>query len=63
MQIELQPVIQDDRISYQRPAQDGYTSNTPRSYGGGARLVIITLPRVKWLERPDVDVDIPEQRN
>lgn len=50
-------VLSIDVVSFERPAQDAYTSNTPKNHGGGARLITISLPRVKWLERPDLEED------
>lgn len=47
-----------EAVSRLKPAHDGYTSNTPKNYGGGARLVLISVPRVRWLERPVVHVEV-----
>lgn len=55
--IKITETLEIEPISILKPASDAYTSNTPKTYGGGARLVLISLPRVKWLERPDVGVE------
>lgn len=51
-----------EAISRYKPAADAFTSNTPKTYGGGARLVLISLPRVKWLERPELEIDKPKDK-
>ncbi len=44
-----------EAVTRLRAASDPYTSAEPRVNGGGARLVPISLPRVRWLERPEVE--------
>lgn len=44
--------------SHLRPANTAYACNTPKDYGGGTRLVLVSVPRVRWLERPIVHVEV-----
>lgn len=47
-------------VTRYRCAAEGYTSNAPKNYGGNARLVPISLPRIRWLERPVVGEEMKE---
>lgn len=49
-----------EAVSKYKPAADAFTSNTPKTYGGGARLVLISVPRVRWLERPIIEIEVPK---
>lgn len=63
------PVIEDDEVAdlqieavtKMRSAADPFTSSAPKTHGGGARLVRISLPRVRWLERPEIEVEIKKR--
>lgn len=46
-----------EAVSRYKPASDAFTSNTPKNYGGGARLILISVPRVRWLERPEINIE------
>lgn len=52
-----------ETISTYKPAADAYTSSTAKNYGGGARLVLISIPRVKWLERPEIEIEIAKPKD
>lgn len=54
----IRPVPPIEAVSRYKPASDAFTSNTPKNYGGGARLVLISLPRVKWMERPEIEIKV-----
>lgn len=47
-----------EAVSKYKPASEAFTSNTPKCYGGNARLVLISVPRIKWLERPEIEVEV-----
>jgi len=47
-----------EAVSRLKPASDAFTSNTPKNYGGGARLILLSVPRVRWLERPIIHVEV-----
>lgn len=38
-----------------RTMADPFTSREPRNFGGNARLIPISLSRVRWLDRPLVE--------
>lgn len=44
-------------VTQYRAAAEPYSSNVPKCNGGGARLIPISLPRVRWLERPEAQAD------
>lgn len=48
-------------VTQYRAAADPYTSSIPKSNGGGARLVPISLPKVKWLDRPEIEAPEPRK--
>lgn len=50
--------LQIEAVTKMRSAADPYTSSEPKTHGGGARLVRISLPRVRWLERPEIEVEV-----
>jgi hypothetical protein len=43
-----------EAVTQFRAASDPFTSREPRCNGGNARLIPISLPRVRWLDRPVV---------
>lgn len=53
--------LQIEAVTKMRSAADPYTSSEPKTHGGGARLVRISLPRVRWLERPEIEVEITKR--
>jgi hypothetical protein len=54
----VRPVPPIEAVSRYKPAADAFTSNAPKNYGGGARLILISVPRVKWLERPEIEIEV-----
>lgn len=48
-------------VTQYRPAADPYTSAYPKVLGGGARLVAISLAKVRWLDRPFEDEGDPDR--
>lgn len=52
-----------EAVSRYKPASDAFTSNTPKNYGGGARLILLSVPRVRWLERPEIVIEPRKKRN
>ena len=61
MSIRVTPNLEIEPVSRFKPASDAFTSNTPKDYGGGARLILLSVPRVRWLERPVVEIE-PKDR-
>lgn len=47
-----------EAVSRLKPANNAYACNTPKEIGGGTRLVLISVPRVRWLERPIIHVEV-----
>lgn len=41
-------------VTRYQSAASPFTSAEPKTYGGNARLVAISLPKVHWLDRPVV---------
>lgn len=44
-----------EAVTQYKPAADPYTSAIAKTFGGGARLIPISLAKVRWLDRPEVD--------